>query len=81
MKGDLIEPERISTIQEAICEFLLDEVINPNGEFYANYRISVGNLIQIGTMLKAVIFEVLVRKQPMWMATCNFLSQVHYYLK
>ena len=64
MKGDLIEPERISTIQEAICEFLLDEVINPNGEFYANYRISVGNLIQIGTMLKAVIFEVLVRKQP-----------------
>jgi len=45
MKGDLIEPERISTIQEAICEFLLDEVKNPNGEFYANYRISVGNLI------------------------------------
>ena len=44
MKGDLIEPERISTIQEAICEFLLDEVINRKGEFYSDQRISVGRL-------------------------------------
>ena len=29
-----------------ICEFLLDEVINPKGEFYMNHRISVGRLDQ-----------------------------------
>ena len=40
----LIEPERIKAIQESICGFLLDEVINPNGEFYADSRISVGRL-------------------------------------
>ena len=28
--------------KELICGFLLDEVINPTGEFYANSRISVG---------------------------------------
>ena len=42
MENDLIQPERIKAIQESICGFLLDEVINPNGEFYANPRISVG---------------------------------------
>jgi len=31
-------------IQESICGFLLDEVINPNWEFYADSRISVGRL-------------------------------------
>ena len=31
----------IKAIQEAICGFILDEVINPTGEFYANPRISV----------------------------------------
>ena len=40
MKNDLIQPERIKVIQESICGFLLDEVINLNGEFYANPRIS-----------------------------------------
>ena len=42
MADDLIQSERIKAIQESICGFLLDEVINPNGEFYANPRISVG---------------------------------------
>ena len=42
MADAVIEPERIKAIQETICGFLLDEVINPNGEFYANPRISVG---------------------------------------
>ena len=42
MENALIQPERIKTIQESICGFLLDEVINPTGEFYANPRISVG---------------------------------------
>ena len=42
MAEALIHPERIKTIQESICGFILDEVINPTGEFYANPRISVG---------------------------------------
>ena len=42
MEEKLIESERIKAIQESICGFLLDEVINPTGEFYANPRISVG---------------------------------------
>ena len=41
MENDLIQPERIKAIQESICGFLLDEVINPNGEFYADPKISV----------------------------------------
>ena len=42
MADALIEPERIKAIQESICGFILDEIINPTGEFYANPRISVG---------------------------------------
>ena len=41
MKEDLIKLERIRAIQESICGFLLDEIINPNGEFYLDQRISV----------------------------------------
>ena len=41
MKKNLIEPERIRAIQEALCGFLLDEVINPNGEFHSDPMISV----------------------------------------
>ena len=41
MADAFIEPERIKPIQESICGFILDEVINPTGEFYANPRISV----------------------------------------
>ena len=44
MVHELIQPERIKAIQESICGFLLDEVINPNGEFYANPKISVGQV-------------------------------------
>ena len=44
MAEALIEPEIIKAIQESICGFLLDEVINLNGEFYADPRISVGRL-------------------------------------
>jgi hypothetical protein len=38
---ELIEMARIRAIQEAICGFLLDEVINPKGEFYDDVRTSV----------------------------------------
>ena len=41
LKENLIEPERIRAIQEALCGFLLDEVINPNGEFHSDPMISV----------------------------------------
>jgi len=41
MKEDLIEPGRIRAIQESFCGFLLDEVINPRGEFYSDQRIIV----------------------------------------
>ena len=41
MKENLIEPERIRAIQEALCGFLLDEVINPKGEFHSDSMISV----------------------------------------
>ena len=41
MKEELIEIARIRAIQEAICGFLLDEVINPKGEFHGDLRISV----------------------------------------
>jgi hypothetical protein len=34
----------VRAIQESLCGFLMDEVINPAGEFYADYRISVGEL-------------------------------------
>ena len=39
MKENLIEPERIRAIQEVTCGFLLDEVINPKGEFHSDPRI------------------------------------------
>jgi hypothetical protein len=42
MKEDLIEPESVRAIQESLYGFLLDEVINPAGEFHADHRISVG---------------------------------------
>ena len=41
MKENLIEPEKIRAIQEALCGFLLDEVINPKGEFHSDPRISM----------------------------------------
>ena len=41
MKENLVEPKRIREIQEELCGFLLDEVINPKGEFYSDQRISV----------------------------------------
>ena len=42
MAEALIQPERIKTIQESFCGFLLDEIRNPTGEFYVNPKISVG---------------------------------------
>ena len=42
MENTLVQPEKIKAIQESIRGFLLDEVINPNGEFYAYPKISVG---------------------------------------
>jgi len=42
MSEDLIEPERVKAVQEQLMGFLLDEVVNPNGEFYTDHRISIG---------------------------------------
>jgi hypothetical protein len=42
MKEDLIELEKVRAIQEGLYGFMLNEVINPNGEFYADHRVSVG---------------------------------------
>ena len=47
MKENLIEPERIRAIQEGLYGFLLDEVINPKGEFYSDPRISVARAEQL----------------------------------
>ena len=44
MKEDLIEPERIMAVQESLCGFLLDKVINLKGEFHSDQSISVGQL-------------------------------------
>ena len=41
MKEELIEIARVRAIQEAICGLLLDEVINPEGEFHGDLRTSV----------------------------------------
>ena len=44
MKEDLMEPAKIRAIQESLCGFLLDEVINRKGEFHSDQRISVAQL-------------------------------------
>ena len=41
MKEELIQMARVRAIQEAMCGFLLDEVINPNGEFHGDLHTSV----------------------------------------
>ena len=46
MKENLIEPARVRAIQEALCGFLLDKVINPKGEFHSDPRISVAQAEQ-----------------------------------
>ena len=46
MKENLIEPAKVRAIQEALCGFLLDEVINPKGEFHSDPRISVARAEQ-----------------------------------
>ena len=38
---ELIEMARVRAIQEAMCGFLLDEVINPKGEFHGDLRKSI----------------------------------------
>ena len=44
MKENLIELERIGAIQDGLCGFLLDEVINPKGKFHSDPRISVARV-------------------------------------
>lgn len=39
MKDDLIPMECVNAIQEQLCGFLLDKVINPKGEFYDDGKI------------------------------------------
>ena len=52
MKENIIEPERIRAIQEGLCGFLLDEVINPKGEFHSDPRISVARADQFNKRRK-----------------------------
>ena len=44
MSEDLIEQERIRAIQEQLMGFLMDEVVNKKGEFWADHRVSIGQL-------------------------------------
>ena len=41
MKEELIEMAQVRAIQEAMCGFLLDEVINLKGEFHGDLRKSI----------------------------------------
>ena len=41
MKEELIEMARVKSIQEAMCGFLLDKVVNSKGEFHGDLRTSV----------------------------------------
>ena len=52
MKENLIEPERIRAIQEALFGFLLYEVINSKGEFYSKPRISMARADQLNKCRK-----------------------------
>ena len=52
MKENLIEPARVRAIQEALCGFLLDKVINPKGEFHSDPRISVARADQLNKRRK-----------------------------
>ena len=63
MKENLIEPERIRAIQEALCGFLLDEVINPNGEFYSDPMNAARRMPVPMTMQMIRIFEEFVLKK------------------
>ena len=47
MKENLIEPARVRAIQEALCGFLLDDVINLKGEFHSDPRKSVARADQL----------------------------------
>ena len=54
MKEELIEMAWVRAIQEAICGFLLDEVINPKGEFHGDLRTSVAK--EDPTMRKPILY-------------------------
>ena len=66
MKEELIEMARVRTIQEAICGFLLDEVINPEGEFHGDLRTSIAK--EDPTMRK------LIRYYSWCLTICNISS-------
>jgi hypothetical protein len=34
MRGHLLEDDRVKAIQEEMTEFFLEQVIDPNGEYY-----------------------------------------------
>ena len=52
MKEGLIESERIRAIQEALCGFLLDDVINLKGKFHSDSRISVARADKLNKRCK-----------------------------
>ena len=54
MKEELIEIARVRAIQEAICGFLLHEVINLMGEFHGDLRTSVAK--EDPTMRKLIYY-------------------------
>ena len=44
MRDTLIPEERILAIQEAMCGFIVHEVLDPVGEFYYDGRSNIDNM-------------------------------------
>ena len=82
MKEGLIESERNRTIQESLCGFLLDEIINRKGEFYSDQKISVGRLDRNNrggdNDEYYSPFWILVGKKIIIMATCKYFCTPNY---
>ena len=63
MKENLIEPKKIRAIQEGLCGFLLDEVINPKGEFHSDPMISAARRMPVPMTMQMIrIIEEFVGK-------------------
>ena len=88
MAEDLIQPERIKAIQESICGFLLDEVINPNGEFYADPKISVGrvdpnkDIMMMRWLTLRILYTFVEQNLYAWrLRVCNYNKYILLYAR
>ena len=43
MRNELIREERIPAVQEALCGFIVEQVLNENGEFYYDGESNINN--------------------------------------